>query len=89
MAEIEHYVDPLDKRHPRFDEVKDVKLILLPKDVQTEGRTELREMSVGDAVYKVISISPCIISKKLTQPFRKSSITRPLATFSPGLSCFC
>ena len=54
MAEIEHYVDPLDKRHARFNEVKDVKLMLLPKDVQTEGKTDLTEMTVGDAVEKGI-----------------------------------
>lgn len=50
MAEIEHYVDPLDKKHARFNEVKDVKLMLLAKDVQMEGRTELKEMTVADAV---------------------------------------
>ena len=60
MAEIEHYVDPLDKRHARFNEVKDVKLMLLPKDVQSEGRTELREMSIGDAVGQVGSSRFCI-----------------------------
>lgn len=50
MAEIEHYVDPLDKRHPRFAEVKDVVLALLPKGVQSDGRTDITHMSVGDAV---------------------------------------
>ncbi|CDZ97614.1 glycine-trna ligase [Phaffia rhodozyma] len=54
MAEIEHFVDPLDKRHARFSEVKDLKLSLLPKDVQLEGKTELVEMTVGDAVDKQI-----------------------------------
>ncbi|OCF40405.1 glycine-tRNA ligase [Kwoniella heveanensis CBS 569] len=54
MAEIEHYVDPLDKKHARFNEVKDVLLTLLPKDVQTEGRTETTQMTVGDAVAKKI-----------------------------------
>lgn len=54
MAEIEHYVDPLDKRHARFNEVRDVVLALLPKDVQQEGRTELTRMTVGDAVEKGI-----------------------------------
>jgi glycyl-tRNA synthetase len=52
MAEIEHYVDPLDKRHARFDEVRDIVLTLLPKDVQSEGRIELTKMTVGDAVAK-------------------------------------
>ncbi len=53
MAEIEHYVDPLDKRHTRFDEVKDVKLMFLPKDVQSAGKTDLRGMTIGDAVFQV------------------------------------
>lgn len=54
MAEIEHYVDPLDKVHPRFDEVRDVVLTLLPKDVQMEGKTETTQMTVGEAVAKKI-----------------------------------
>lgn len=53
MAEIEHYVDPLDKSHYRFDEVKDQKLMLLPKDVQQAGKTDLVEMTIGEAVEKV------------------------------------
>ncbi|WVR08850.1 glycine-tRNA ligase [Kwoniella sp. DSM 27419] len=54
MAEIEHYVDPLDKRHARFNEVRDVQLTLLPKDVQSEGKTDLSQMTVGEAVEKKI-----------------------------------
>ncbi|WWD21320.1 glycine-tRNA ligase [Kwoniella shandongensis] len=54
MAEIEHYVDPLDKKHARFNEVKDVVLTLLPKDVQSEGKTDLTKKTVGDAVAEGI-----------------------------------
>jgi glycyl-tRNA synthetase len=50
MAEIEHYVDPEDKRHERFDEVRDVVLDLLDRDVQTSGSTKTRKISVGEAV---------------------------------------
>jgi len=50
MAEIEHYVDPEDKRHERFREVKDVKVVLLDRHVQSSGSTETKKMSVGDAV---------------------------------------
>ncbi|KAJ2300205.1 Glycine--tRNA ligase 1, mitochondrial [Coemansia sp. RSA 2706] len=50
MAEIEHYVDPMNKNHPRFDEVADIKLPLLPNAVQLEGKTETVMMSIGDAV---------------------------------------
>jgi glycyl-tRNA synthetase len=50
MAEIEHFVDPLDKSHPRFDEVKDLELVLLDKYVQAAGQSTTRRMTVGDAV---------------------------------------
>ncbi|KAK4058718.1 Glycine--tRNA ligase 1, mitochondrial [Microbotryomycetes sp. JL221] len=50
MAEIEHFVDPLNKKHDRFDSVKDIQLNLLPKDVQSAGKTDLSCMSIGDAV---------------------------------------
>ncbi|KAK9696099.1 Glycine--tRNA ligase 1, mitochondrial [Basidiobolus ranarum] len=54
MAEIEHYVDPQNKKHFRFADVKDQKVRLLPADVQLEGRTELLEISIGEAVEKKI-----------------------------------
>ncbi|KAJ2005101.1 Glycine--tRNA ligase 1, mitochondrial, partial [Coemansia thaxteri] len=50
MAEIEHYVDPKNKDHPRFDEVADVKLRLLPRHIQLDGKSEPIVMSVGEAV---------------------------------------
>lgn len=50
MAEIEHYVDPNDKNHTRFDEVKDIKLKFLPKKTQEAGLNELSELTVGEAV---------------------------------------
>lgn len=51
MAEIEHYVDPEGgKKHPRFEEVKDIELVLLDRKVQLEGRTEVKEMPIGEAV---------------------------------------
>ncbi len=51
MAEIEHYVDPEGgKKHPRFHEVKDIELVLLDRKVQLEGRTEVRQMPIGEAV---------------------------------------
>ena len=51
MAEIEHYVDPQGgKKHARFQEVKDVKLGLLDRDVQLSGSTDLTYMTIGEAV---------------------------------------
>ncbi|ORZ17136.1 glycyl-tRNA synthetase [Absidia repens] len=53
MAEIEHFVDPENKDHPHFADVKDVTITLLSKDVQLSGKTETREVTVGDAVEKI------------------------------------
>lgn len=51
MAEIEHFVDPQGgKKHARFNEVKDVKLVLLNRHVQLAGQTTISEMTVGEAV---------------------------------------
>jgi glycyl-tRNA synthetase len=50
MAEIEHYVDPKQKRHPRFLEIKELKCKFLPKGVQEAGKKDLTEMTVGEAV---------------------------------------
>ena len=53
MAEIEHYVDPKNKDHPAFQDMKDVVITLLSKDVQLQGKTQTVEMSIGEAVEKV------------------------------------
>ena len=51
MAEIEHYVDPEGgKKHPRFQEIKDVKLVLLDRKVQLAGKTEAKTLPIGEAV---------------------------------------
>ena len=54
MAEIEHYVDPLDKSHPRFAEIREYKLPLLDRDVQISGSTNVTTLTVGEAVDKGI-----------------------------------
>jgi len=50
MAEIEHFVDPKEKSHARFKEVEQLKVRLLPKGVQQDGRTDLTEETIGNAV---------------------------------------
>ena len=51
MAEIEHFVDPEGgKKHPRFNEVKDIELVLLNRKVQLEGRSDVEKMTIGKAV---------------------------------------
>jgi glycyl-tRNA synthetase len=54
MAEIEHYVDPKDKKHERFNEVRDVKLVLLDRHVQEAGESTTMQITVGEAVDKGI-----------------------------------
>ena len=61
MAEIEHYVDPAKKDHPRFSEVADLKLSLLPKDVQSAGKTDISEISIGEAVSSVSEQPSCLV----------------------------
>lgn len=50
MAEIEHFVDPENKKHENFSEVADVKLRFLPRTVQQEGLTTPIETTIGEAV---------------------------------------
>ncbi|KAF1822851.1 glycyl-tRNA synthetase [Dissoconium aciculare CBS 342.82] len=51
MAEVEHFVDPLsNKQHPKFHLVKDVKLPLLSRTVQSEGGSTPVDISIGEAV---------------------------------------
>jgi glycyl-tRNA synthetase len=51
MAEIEHFVDPDGgKKHPRFEDVKDVELELLEREVQLSGKTTVKTTAIGKAV---------------------------------------
>ncbi|PSK56010.1 hypothetical protein B9Z65_4888 [Elsinoe australis] len=51
MAEIEHFVDPLGgKRHARFSGVQHVELDLLDRDTQLAGQSDVRRVTIGEAV---------------------------------------
>jgi len=50
MAEIEHFVDPTDKSHPRFKEVANTKMCFLRKEVQSAGKNDILETTIGEAV---------------------------------------
>lgn len=53
MAEVEHYVDPTGgKKHDRFPEISHLELVLLDRDTQKSGRSDVRRMSIGDAVSR-------------------------------------
>lgn len=47
MAEIEHFVDPDNKEHPRFHRVKDLKLPLFSAvNQETTERLVIRDMTL-------------------------------------------
>ena len=49
MAEIEHFVNPADKTHPKFKRIASKELVFFPQDAQLgTGRTVA--MSIGQAV---------------------------------------
>ena len=50
MAEIEYFVDPENKIHPRFDEIQDIELRLLDRHKQLAGKTDTLTMTIGKAV---------------------------------------
>lgn len=54
MGEIEHYVDPENKSHARFAEVRHIVLPLLNRFVQESGSTQVTKMSIGAAVDRGI-----------------------------------
>ncbi|KAG0702549.1 hypothetical protein DFH29DRAFT_982304 [Suillus ampliporus] len=54
MGEIEHFVDPADKSHEKFREVRDTVLSLLDRHVQVSGSTRVTQMTIGEAVDKGI-----------------------------------
>ncbi|XP_033325114.1 glycine--tRNA ligase isoform X1 [Megalopta genalis] len=49
MAEIEHFCDPNDKSHPKFETVKDLSLLLYSACNQMDGKSAQR-VTIGDAV---------------------------------------
>ncbi|KAI9844886.1 MAG: Glycine--tRNA ligase 1, mitochondrial [Sclerophora amabilis] len=50
MAEIEYFVDPENKKHARFEEVREVELRLLDRHTQLAGKTDTQTMTIGRAV---------------------------------------
>lgn len=52
MAEIEHFFDPADSSHPKFDAVKNTKMTLYSAHNQTNNENAI-ELTIGEAVQKV------------------------------------
>ncbi|GAB4860343.1 hypothetical protein Ancab_035501 [Ancistrocladus abbreviatus] len=53
LAEIEHFVDPEDKSHPRFAEVANLEFLMFPRELQVSGESA-QKIALGDAVSKGI-----------------------------------
>lgn len=49
LAEIEHFVDPEDKSHPKFGDVSDLEFLMFPREDQMAGRSAKR-LKIGNAV---------------------------------------
>ena len=61
MAEIEYFVDPKDKSHPKFARYADLKLPLFSACDQMDGKST-REVSLKDAVAEVSHFSMLVIT---------------------------
>ncbi|KAL0429679.1 UNVERIFIED_CONTAM: Glycine--tRNA ligase, mitochondrial 1 [Sesamum radiatum] len=53
LAEIEHFVDPEDKSHPKFSEVSKLEFFMFPREDQVSGR-QARRIQIGEAVSQGI-----------------------------------
>ncbi|XP_021294583.1 glycine--tRNA ligase, mitochondrial 1 [Herrania umbratica] len=51
LAEIEHFVDPEDKSHPKYSEVVNLEFLMFPREEQMSGQSAKRTR-LGDAVSK-------------------------------------
>ncbi|XVE66080.1 hypothetical protein DITRI_Ditri08aG0052500 [Diplodiscus trichospermus] len=53
LAEIEHFVDPEDKSHPKYSEVVNLEFLMFPREEQMSSQSA-KKMQLGDAVSKGI-----------------------------------
>jgi glycyl-tRNA synthetase len=51
LAEIEHFVNPEDKRHPKFARISNLVLNLFPREEQLAAKPTI-QMTIGEAVKK-------------------------------------
>lgn len=52
LAEIEHFVDPEDKSHPKFADVADLEFFMFPREDQLQGRSAKKTV-LGKAISTV------------------------------------
>lgn len=63
MAEIEHFCDPNDKSHPKFNSVRNTELLLYSACNQMDGKPAQR-LTIGEAVDSVINLNSRLICFK-------------------------
>eukprot|EP00262_Sarcandra_glabra_P000567 TRINITY_DN1067_c0_g1_i1.p1 TRINITY_DN1067_c0_g1~~TRINITY_DN1067_c0_g1_i1.p1 ORF type:complete len:735 (-),score=133.68 TRINITY_DN1067_c0_g1_i1:191-2395(-) len=51
LAEIEHFVDPDDKSHPKYNDVADLEFLMFPREEQLTGKSAIK-LCLGEAVSK-------------------------------------
>ncbi|CAN6445479.1 unnamed protein product [Victoria cruziana] len=51
LAEIEHFVDPNNKSHPKFKDIADLEFLMFPREEQMSGKPSTK-ICLGDAVSK-------------------------------------
>lgn len=54
MAEVEHFCDPQDKSHPRYETVKDIEIRLLSARTQSEGSTQTTRITLEKTLQEGI-----------------------------------
>lgn len=52
LAEIEHFVDPENKSHPKFSEVANLEFLMFPREEQMSGHSA-KKIPLGEAVSRV------------------------------------
>lgn len=60
LAEIEHFVDPDDKTHPKFSDVANLEFLMFPRGDQVSGHSA-RRICLGEAVSKVCFLLPHVL----------------------------
>ncbi|XP_010495983.1 PREDICTED: glycine--tRNA ligase, mitochondrial 1-like [Camelina sativa] len=51
LAEIEHFVDPENKSHPKFSNVAELEFLMFPREAQLSGQSA-KKICLGEAVAK-------------------------------------
>jgi glycyl-tRNA synthetase len=65
LAEIEHFVDPDDKSHPKYAEVADLEFFMFPRDEQMSGQSA-KKIRLGEAVSKVSFNNSVVVNALFT-----------------------